>query len=90
MSAMDMEELACTGSTLMDVETMASIITGSTLINTIPVTLVRWARVATKRRFLLPTMNCDRLWSLFSEQTREKYAKEADKAPVNDCARAGN
>ena len=36
-----------------------------------------------------PAVNCDRLWSLVSEQTREKYAKETDKAPAIDCVKAG-
>ena len=43
----------------------------------------------TMPKFYCPTVNCDRLWSLISEQTREKYAKETDKAPVIDCVRAG-
>lgn len=29
-----------------------------------------------------PVINLDKLWSLVSEQTRQKYAKESEKAPV--------
>ena len=43
----------------------------------------------TMPKFYCPTVNCDRLWSLVSEQTWEKYAKETDKAPVIDCVRTG-
>ena len=35
------------------------------------------------------SVNVEKLWSLVSEQTREKYAKETKKAPVIDCAAAG-
>ncbi|XP_053383737.1 60S ribosomal protein L27a-like [Mercenaria mercenaria] len=43
----------------------------------------------TKNQFHCPTLNVDRIWSLVTEQTREKYAKETSKAPVIDCVRAG-
>merc|ERR1712071_315065 len=37
-----------------------------------------------------PRMNFDKIWSLVTEQTREKYANSKDgKAPVIDCVRAG-
>ena len=36
-----------------------------------------------------PTINIDKLWNLVSEQTREKYAKIKDKAPVIDVVKAG-
>merc|ERR1711954_548879 len=36
-----------------------------------------------------PAINLDKLWSLVSEQTRLKYAKEEKKAPVIDVSRAG-
>jgi large subunit ribosomal protein L27Ae len=42
----------------------------------------------TLNKFYCPTVNVDRLWSLVSEQTREKYQKETEKAPVIDCVRA--
>mgnify|MGYP000123573052 CR=1 FL=1 len=41
----------------------------------------------TKNKFFCPNINCDRLWSLVSEQTRTKAV--AGKAPVIDCVRAG-
>src|SRR5271156_5514664 len=43
-----------------------------------------------KNRKYAPSVNIDRLWTLVSEQTREKYAKNKDKAPVIDCVRAVN
>ena len=43
----------------------------------------------TQNKFFCPTINVDRLWSLVSDQTREKYATVTDKAPVIDCVRAG-
>ncbi|XP_060565641.1 large ribosomal subunit protein uL15-like [Ruditapes philippinarum] len=43
----------------------------------------------TNNKFYCPTMNVDKIWSLVTEQTREKYAKEPSKAPVIDCVRAG-
>ncbi|KAL1459335.1 hypothetical protein WDU94_011328 [Cyamophila willieti] len=37
-----------------------------------------------------PIINLDRLWTLVSEQTREKYKDNKDgKAPVIDCVKAG-
>jgi ribosomal protein L15 len=42
----------------------------------------------TNNKFYCPTMNVDKIWSLVTEQTREKYAKEPSKAPVIDCVRA--
>ena len=36
-----------------------------------------------------PTVNCDKLWSLVSDQTREYYAKNTSKAPVIDVGKAG-
>ncbi|KAI6179669.1 50S ribosomal protein L15 [Aphelenchoides besseyi] len=36
-----------------------------------------------------PTINVEKLWSLVSDQTREKYAKDTQKAPVIDATRAG-
>ena len=36
-----------------------------------------------------PAVNLDRLWTLVSEQTRTKYAKDSKKAPVIDVSRAG-
>jgi len=42
----------------------------------------------TKNQYFCPTMNVDKLWSLVTEQTREKYSKETAKAPVIDCVRA--
>merc|ERR1711963_641537 len=43
----------------------------------------------TQNKFFCPTINVDRLWSLVSDQTREKYEKVTDKAPVIDVVRAG-
>ena len=42
----------------------------------------------TNNKFFCPTLNLDKLWSLVSEQTREKYAGSTDKAPVIDVVRA--
>jgi len=42
-----------------------------------------------KNHTYAPAVNIDKLWSLVSEQTREKYAAEKTKAPVIDCIRAG-
>lgn len=42
----------------------------------------------TNNQYYCPTLNVDKLWSLVTEQTREKYAKETDKAPVIDVVRA--
>ena len=36
-----------------------------------------------------PSINLDKIWSLVSEQTREKYAENTKKAPVIDISRAG-
>ncbi len=35
-----------------------------------------------------PTVNLDNLWTLVSDQTRQKYKIVTDKAPVIDCVRA--
>ncbi|XP_069131763.1 large ribosomal subunit protein uL15-like [Argopecten irradians] len=43
----------------------------------------------TQNKFFCPTVNLDKLWSLVSDQTREKYASSKDKAPVIDVVRAG-
>merc|ERR1711951_95015 len=43
----------------------------------------------TQNKFFCPSINVDRLWSLVSDQTREKYEKVTDKAPVIDVVRAG-
>merc|ERR1711941_195793 len=43
----------------------------------------------TQNKFFCPTINVDALWSLVSDQTREKYEKVTDKAPVIDVVRAG-
>jgi large subunit ribosomal protein L27Ae len=45
----------------------------------------------TKNQFHCPTINLDRVWTLVSEQTRQKYASangEKDKVPVIDVTRA--
>jgi large subunit ribosomal protein L27Ae len=36
-----------------------------------------------------PSINLDKIWSLVSEQTREKSATNEKKAPVIDITRAG-
>jgi large subunit ribosomal protein L27Ae len=36
-----------------------------------------------------PIINVEKLWSLVSEKTREKYAGDEKKAPVIDATRAG-
>jgi large subunit ribosomal protein L27Ae len=36
-----------------------------------------------------PIINVEKLWSLVSEKTREKYAESKDKAPVIDATRSG-
>ena len=44
----------------------------------------------TQQKFFRPEINVDKLWTLVSEQTRLRYAADADgKAPVIDCVRAG-
>merc|ERR1711976_860573 len=43
----------------------------------------------TRQKYFRPSVNLDKLWSLVSEQTREKYADVKDKAPVIDVVRAG-
>merc|ERR1711988_420913 len=42
----------------------------------------------TKNPYFKPVVNCDKLWTLVSKQTREFYADKKDKAPVIDCTRA--
>lgn len=41
-----------------------------------------------KNRLWRPAVNCDRLWSLVSEQHREIYKAKTDVAPVIDCVKA--
>jgi large subunit ribosomal protein L27Ae len=41
-----------------------------------------------KNRLWRPAVNCDRLWSLVSEQHREIYKSKTDVAPVIDCVKA--
>merc|ERR1711892_376493 len=45
----------------------------------------------TQNKFHCPSINVDRLWSLLSEQSREKYleGKPSEKAPVIDAIAAG-
>mmetsp|Transcript_49530 Transcript_49530/g.97108 ORF Transcript_49530/g.97108 Transcript_49530/m.97108 type:complete len:151 (+) Transcript_49530:35-487(+) len=46
----------------------------------------------TNNQFHCPSINLDRIWTLVSEQTREKYAKAdgaKDAVPVIDCTAAG-
>merc|ERR1711993_81887 len=43
----------------------------------------------TRQKYFKPSVNLDMLWSLVSDQTREKYADVKDKAPVIDVVRAG-
>merc|ERR1712212_949326 len=43
----------------------------------------------TRQKYWKPAVNLDKLWSLVSDQTREKYADVKDKAPVIDVVRAG-
>lgn len=42
----------------------------------------------TNNQYYCPSLNVDKIWSLVTEQTREKYAKETNKAPVIDVVRA--
>ncbi len=42
----------------------------------------------TRNKYWCPTVNLDKLWTLVSEQTREKYKEKKDVAPVIDCVRA--
>ncbi len=42
----------------------------------------------TRNKHWCPTVNLDKLWTLVSEQTREKYKNKKDVAPVIDCDRA--
>nr|AAM78146.1 60S ribosomal protein L27A-related [Paracentrotus lividus] len=41
----------------------------------------------TKQKYYKPAINCDKLWSLVSEQTRLQYEGKTDKAPVIDAVR---
>merc|ERR1711993_226569 len=45
----------------------------------------------TQQKFYCPSLNVDKLWSLLSEQSREKYleGKPSEKAPVIDALAAG-
>jgi len=43
----------------------------------------------TQNKFFCPVINLDKLWTLVSEETRLKYAKATDKAPVIDCVSSG-
>ncbi|OWF47954.1 60S ribosomal protein L27a [Mizuhopecten yessoensis] len=43
----------------------------------------------TMNKFFCPTVNVDKLWSLVSQQTRDNYANNKEKAPVIDVIRAG-
>jgi large subunit ribosomal protein L27Ae len=46
----------------------------------------------TQQQFHCPSINLDRIWTLVSEQTREKYAKanpDKDAVPVIDVTQAG-
>lgn len=38
-----------------------------------------------KNRDYCPAINIDKLWTLLSEQAREKYLKDKSKTPVIDC-----
>ena len=42
-----------------------------------------------KNHYYSPTINLDKVWSLVSEETRNKYSKITDKAPVIDVVRFG-
>ncbi len=42
----------------------------------------------TRNKYHCPTVNLDKLWSIVSEQTREKYKTKTDVAPVIDCVQA--
>lgn len=42
-----------------------------------------------KNHYFKPTLNVEKLWSLVSDETREKYAKDTKKAPVIDATRHG-
>merc|ERR1712188_140717 len=45
----------------------------------------------TQNKFFCPTINVEKIWTLVTEQTREKYASAgaSDKVPVIDCVKAG-
>merc|ERR1712071_161066 len=43
-----------------------------------------------KNQHHMPAVNLDKLWTLVSEQTKEKYKNHPEKkVPVIDCVRAG-
>eukprot|EP01117_Protostelium_nocturnum_P000192 TRINITY_DN10265_c0_g1_i4.p2 TRINITY_DN10265_c0_g1~~TRINITY_DN10265_c0_g1_i4.p2 ORF type:complete len:148 (+),score=27.61 TRINITY_DN10265_c0_g1_i4:84-527(+) len=42
-----------------------------------------------KNSYFCPTINVEKLWSLTSDETRERYAKDANKLPVIDVTKAG-
>ena len=44
----------------------------------------------TQNKFHMPSLNVDKLWSLLSEQSRDKYlgGKPSEKAPVIDVVQA--
>jgi large subunit ribosomal protein L27Ae len=45
----------------------------------------------TQNKFHCPSINCDMIWSLLTEQSRDKYlaGKPLEKAPVIDVVQAG-
>eukprot|EP01134_Creolimax_fragrantissima_P004581 CFRG4581T1 len=43
----------------------------------------------TDQQYHCPIVNLDKIWTLVSEQTKEKYAGDSTKVPVIDCVRAG-
>ena len=43
----------------------------------------------TRQSYHKPSINCDKLWTLVSEQTRENATKNNSKVVVIDCNRAG-
>jgi len=42
-----------------------------------------------KNSHFCPTINVEKLWSLTDQQTREHYAKSAERIPVIDVTKAG-
>jgi large subunit ribosomal protein L27Ae len=42
-----------------------------------------------KNTLFRPVVNIDKLWSLVTDETREKYSKSKDKAAVIDVTKAG-
>lgn len=41
-----------------------------------------------RNKYFCPIVNLDKIWTLVSDQTRQKYKNDTDKAPIIDVVRA--